>query len=120
MIPSCHWEGSSEQRLQVNPSCGQRLSLQSTAYTAVLFFYSRRAFFSFVSVLKTAAFQVHPVSCNLQKQTRPVDTMWQVSQNHCPFNFMDELKATRSAFFQDMPVIKAYLVLYQVRSVTVR
>lgn len=38
--------------------------------------------------------------------------MWQVSQNHCPFNFMDELRATRYAVFQDMKVIKAYLVLY--------
>lgn len=64
--------------------------------------------FLFVSVSKKTALQIHPVACNLQKQTSPVDMMWQVSQNHCPFSFMDELKATRYAVFQDMLVIKAY------------
>lgn len=38
--------------------------------------------------------------------------MWLVSQNHCLFNFMDEVKATSYAVFQDMLVFKAYLILY--------
>lgn len=112
MLPGFHWEDTQvyKQRLQMNPSSGQRPALQSTACTEVLFLNTCSTLFLFFSVLKKAALQMNPVACNLQKRTRPVDMMWQVSQNHCPFSFMDDFKATRYAVSQDMPVIKTYLV----------
>lgn len=52
------------------PPPGQRLALQSTTCSDILFLNTCSVLFLFCSVLKRAALQNHPVACNLQKQTR--------------------------------------------------